>query len=546
MCRRTMHRLFFNLPCVLALRHQPEFWTHGPIGAVVKGLYRDSPDVSTDALYLEMPLDHLSPLDETWQYKYFIVDNYFQEGGALVINMPGEGATGGCRASSMVKSLGAVSVCSEHRFFGTSVPRNSSTVEELRYLSVEQNLADQVALIKHIRSVYPSISKVVSNGGSYPGSSSAWIRDQFPEVVDASIAESPPLEVRRDFSKYDTSNLVALSSPDARCANTLARVNEAITRQMETNRSALFTLFKAVGQITSDLGDSDFIYGIGDVTAFVVQYGNKVNLCNALSPFFHTGRVPLPASARMTSMHRYEFSDVEYTQAFASITHGLMGEEYFSECAYNSTCMRDALFDVPAQSMRSWFWLTCTQLGWFQVAPQKGLGTRPRPYNMEKAMEQCAYIYPGAKLISRQSVRHFNKKYGGSTVNGRSKIFELDYSDDPWAITSSTSVVQRRQWSLNVDQAFTYLTCDGCGHCGSGVPDDKKQALLEQKLYFLQKWGIPVIGNHNDTPTTPPPPPPTPPTPAPPPGPVATGAAVSTATVVTTTQPPVAQSVAVV
>jgi len=332
-------------------------------------------------------------------------------------------------------------------------------------------------LVKHIRSLYPSISKVVSNGGSYPGSSSAWIRGQYPDVIDAAIAESPPLVTQLALPEYDLSNLVALSSPDARCANTLAKVNEAITRQMETNRSALFSLFGAEYQITSDLGDSDFIYGIGDVTAYLVQYGRKAEICEALRPLYN-----------------FEVGDVEYTEVFATLTTASLGEGYFNDCAYNSTCMRDSVFDVPSQQIRSWFWITCTQLGWFQIAPQTGLGTRPRPYDEQKAIEQCAYIYPGAQLVSDDSVKEFNEKYGGAALGGQSKIFELDFSDDPWASITSTPIVRRQNWPLSLDEPFLYLTCDGCAHCGAGVPSDKLALILEQKLFFLQKWGIPILG----------------------------------------------------
>merc|ERR1711957_820457 len=165
----------------------------------------------------------------------------------------------------------------------------------------------------------------------------------------------------------------------------------------------------------------------------------------------------------------------------AKYTLDRQGARYFASCDYNSTCMRDATHAVPA-TIRSWFWMKCVHLGYLQVAPQTGLATRPRGYTLEKALEQCAYIFPGAKLISPESVTAFNQKFGGATVGGTSKIFELDYSDDPWKMSASVPLVQRAEWPLSLDQPFLLLTCDGCAHCGSGVPSAKSKRLWNKSF----------------------------------------------------------------
>ena len=62
------------------------------------------------------------------------------------------------------------------------------------------------------------------------GASSAWVRRRYPQVFDAALAQSPPVTALVGFPEYDTSNLVALSSPDARCAQEMARVAGALDR----------------------------------------------------------------------------------------------------------------------------------------------------------------------------------------------------------------------------------------------------------------------------------------------------------------------------
>ena len=62
----------------------------------------------------------------------------------------------------------------------------------------------------------------------------------------------------------------------------------------------------------------------------------------------------------------------------------------------------------------------------------------------------------------------FDARFGGAELRSgafpdKSEILYLDCCDDPWAEAS----VKR-----TTDPAVPYCltTCDGCGHCGTGVP----------------------------------------------------------------------------
>ena len=47
-----------------------------------------------------------------------------------------------------------------------------------------------------------------------------------------------------------------------------------------------------------------------------------------------------------------------------------------------------------------------------------------------------------------------------------------------------------REWPLSEEQPFMLLTCDGCGHCGAGVPEAKAASITQQMLDALAGWGI--------------------------------------------------------
>ena len=57
-------------------------------------------------------------------------------------------------------------------------------------------------------------------------------------------------------------------------------------------------------------------------------------------------------------------------------------------------------------------------------------------------------------------------------------------------MATTRSAVQRASMPLTLDQPFMLLTCDGCGHCGSGVPTKQREAIEMQAAAALSLWGI--------------------------------------------------------
>ena len=74
----------------------------------------------------------------------------------------------------------------QHRYYGQSQPFGAdSLLVDPSFLSVEQALADYVALIAHLKQTLPGAasSPVIASGGSYGGMLSAWLRIKYPWAV---------------------------------------------------------------------------------------------------------------------------------------------------------------------------------------------------------------------------------------------------------------------------------------------------------------------------------------------------------------------------
>lgn len=69
------------------------------------------------------------------------------------------------------------------------------------YLTTEQSLADIAEFISYAKRVYDpsSNAKVVTFGGSYAGSLSAWMRMKYPHIVHTAVSSSGPLLAKLNF-----------------------------------------------------------------------------------------------------------------------------------------------------------------------------------------------------------------------------------------------------------------------------------------------------------------------------------------------------------
>ena len=98
---------------------------------------------------------------------------------------------------------------------------------------------------------------------------------------------------------------------------------------------------------------------------------------------------------------------------------------------------------------------------------------------------QCEYVFGRGTLeYGLRENQRFQEKFGGASPGSgnlsASRIFFTDYSDDPW---NRASV--RRE--ISDDLPYCFLECNGCGHCGAGVPANlTKCSDMETK--YLDLW----------------------------------------------------------
>ena len=153
-------------------------------------------------------LDHFDFREKaSWQQRYFTYDTHWAPGGPILFYCGNEAsvelyvnATG--LMWERAAELGARLVFAEHRYYGASLPlgpASTANASTLRFLTMEQALADYATLIYHLKSqaaadrAHGTVPAVVALGGSYGGMLAAWLRFHYPNAVVGAIAASAPV-----------------------------------------------------------------------------------------------------------------------------------------------------------------------------------------------------------------------------------------------------------------------------------------------------------------------------------------------------------------
>jgi len=329
----------------------------------------------------------------------------------------------------------------------------------LQHLTVLNALADTKAVLELALSKYPSSSgKVISFGGSYSGSLSAFLRMEYPDTVVGSISESGVVSDVLDFTAFDTSIFEAAqisaahptggSAPDP-CATNLQQATAAMERMVAAGaESVLLGIFNASGMQLDD-----FWYAVADGPAMLIQYGSKSTLCD------HLAALPAGSTDKATAAN------------LAAIISDKYGGAFVGGCFYDSRCFSSPEKSASASASpmeRQWRWQKCYETAYLQAAPVDN-SIRSRNLTLASLTDQCERAF-GTQFGLDPRNEALRAHFGSFKPKG-SNIFFLDYSDDPWRAATVD-----RQWvdhspeaaSRNLKSCFT--TCNSCGHCGAGVP----------------------------------------------------------------------------
>ena len=413
-----------------------------------------------------------STTNETIPVRYWVDDTCASTTttAPLFVQMGGEAAAGCTPCNDLVKKFGGISVAVEHRFYGTSLPLGGLTPNNLVHLTTDNNLEDTRAIIALLNPA--GKRRVITHGGSYSGGTASWFRTLYPDVATGSISSSGVVNALVDFIGFDESNVNVLRSYHMypKCLSTLVAAFDAIDDLSPSQLQALKRHpFNASNLIGTPMGDVDFHYMVADATAMAIQYGNKKALCSAME----TGLSVSSASSHPIAL-------------LAKFVSDFYGPVFQTQSFYDTKQI--SLLIHPSQEgvgAKSWRWQKCSQIAYLQSRPLAAtLALRSRSLTQENLLKQCESMFPSNKLDLAKTNAVFQTKYGGARPDkvGATKIFYLDYSDDPWQRASVQG-----DFSKGLELEYCMTICDGCGHCGAGVPRNLTECT-DRSVASVGRW----------------------------------------------------------
>jgi len=338
--------------------------------------------------------------------------------------------------AEMAASVGALVVELEHRYYGYSVPIDLET-DNMVYLSVEQALED----FAHFRVSFGEMMNATDNvwisfGCSYSGAMSAWLRLRYPQLIDAALSGSSPVFADVAFAAYDQTISYSLSQNSTQCLNiTRTALREADSYfETSTGRSKLEEMFSTC-QPLNETDNSLFQSAIYDPIAEDIQYNlalldyPRTELCGVMMA---NAESPLEGLAALNAVPEGDCLDIQELPYFQDL---------------NIT-----------NDNRKWMWQTCTEFGYFQIAPPHN-NLMSEAVNITFFKELCTQsfgrnVWPDGDII--------NKNFGANQTES-SNIFFANGYEDPWHTLSTldppSALMHSEIWS-------------GSGHCAVWEPMD--------------------------------------------------------------------------
>lgn len=399
------------------------------------------------AQYFKQKLDHFAPADvRTFDQRYFESRSYWagpqsNPDPPVFLYLGGEAPLYGLPSGwveELAKEHGAIIVALEHRFYGKSQPFEEITTDNLAYLSTAQALLDVMSFRGFFtdelrRAGGGGNGPWISFGGSYAGALSAWLRAFFPGQFAGAIASSGVVQLELGFSKFDQ-QIAASCGPQ--CATIMQYTYGAIDAALSDPQRNAWIKSKFAADA---LSDGDFRYLLADAGSMAVQYGFAERLCNPM--------VQAAASANGAVEPLLDaFSSYAQTNFYSTLETG-SSEEYSTAYLRNTAASEE-------KSARAWLYQTCSELGWFQVAPAEN-PMRSANLTLSYFRAHCADVF-GRPLWP--DVDAGNRNTGGRGIRATNLYF-VNGGQDPWQHVSVTE--SRPDGTIFAG----VMGCEGCSHC---------------------------------------------------------------------------------
>ncbi|KAJ2939061.1 hypothetical protein O0L34_g10250 [Tuta absoluta] len=417
--------LLVLLPASLALQD-----IEPPLRRVRSGTTRDDEDITTGFFDVRLTHFHAHNTD-TFPMRYFYNPVHIRgENPAMVIVVGGEWTITeswmlGGLPYEIAEHLGAGLFYTEHRYYGETRPTNDTSVSELRWLTVDQALADLAQFIKIVKSdsfqngIFRN-AKVILTGCSYAGTMVTWMRLAYPHLVDAVFSDSGPLHAQEDFPEYLETITEALRAQGSQqCVDSIREGMVGLKALVQSNPQTVSNMFNTCSQLDASSGldvATFYWYGITETFAYLVQYA-------------FPGDIPAACSI---------LTDASVTDATQRLANWVTQQSWTQPCIetrYSVVLNRhtNTSYDADQLSTRLWTYQLCVEFGWWQTTSgenQVFLDVVPLDYFRQMCRDFFSSYFDDER--TRSGIERTNTFFGGLTFRP-DHVVTVQGTHDPWS-----------------------------------------------------------------------------------------------------------------
>lgn len=364
-------------------------------------LHREPPIIATtspmnDTIYegwVKMRLDQFNPTnDSTYYMRYLMNKDHMVDGGPIFIFVGGEwtispGFIRGGHMYDMARNLSGLILYTEHRYYGFSTPTPDLSMDNLRWLNVDQALADLAHFIVHIKETVPEVrnSGVILVGCSYSGMMVTWFMQKYPHLIQGVWALSAPIEAKVDF--YEYKEVVSRAVHDVGGEECSARIQRSYEQMEALYHNGSYSELERIFRLCTPFNGTNIldVWNLfadmsgpwSGIVQYASRYGQQIE--NACARFLE---IEANSDVEAYAQWVYELWEMEegecYDHTWESFLYWFSGTNWDEWAALSE--------------WRQWLYQTCAEFGFFQTSGSDDM-VFGSLFPVEQGYQMCQDLY---------------------------------------------------------------------------------------------------------------------------------------------------------
>ena len=402
----------------------------------------------------------------TFSQKYVVDNTYFSGAANAPVFLYIGGETGlASRYSNLetgiiqilMNATGGLGVILENRYYGDSYPFNSSTTEELQYLTTEQTIADNAYFAQNVK--FENVTggdnltapgrPWILYGGSLAGAETAFSIVEYGDILWGGIASSAPVHVTLAYPEWYYP--IQKFGPSD-CTSRINNIIDKMDSLVQANNTAAIQQLKDIFGLGTLSDIRDFAMTIAFPLGGPMNYPTNTwqelnwypvydhidffNFCNNVTNM----NAPANITAVDTALSNYTNGE-PWT--------GLGGYADYVKNVVVPLCPSEDLIDTTTpgcfstqnetyyaitdnSALRSYLYTTCTEQGAYQTAPYDAdtPSLVSRVLDVGYTQQWCSWAFGSAVPPNGPNLTYY-EQYGGLNISAPRLAF-IDGAQDVW------------------------------------------------------------------------------------------------------------------